>query len=63
MTTLSPSTTDYIVVTSTGVPYDTQWGYRVPYCAPMGAVVAKITSSVVGSIITMEGFVWKGWTP
>jgi hypothetical protein len=63
-TALSPLTTDYYAIThGSGIPYDVMWGIQSPYCAPVGQSVVKINSSVSGSSITVEGFLFKGWTP
>jgi hypothetical protein len=63
-TALSPMTTDYYAIThGSGIPYDVMWGIQSPYCAPVGQSVVKINSSVSGSSITVEGFLFKGWTP
>lgn len=61
--TLSAPTTDYAVVTAANVPYDAQWPYRDPYCAPVGQPILKINSTVAGSSITVQGYLWKGWNP
>lgn len=61
--TLSSGTTDYLVTTAAGVPFDADLGYREPYCAPVGQSVVTLKSSVAASTITLEGFLWKGWNP
>lgn len=61
--TLTTGTTDYGVVTAANSPYDAQWPYRVPYCAPIGQPILKLNSSVAGSTITAEGFLFKGMNP
>lgn len=63
-TTLTNPTTDYVVVTTSGVPYDSQWPYRDPYCAPTGQAILQLrTSGVTTSTITVQGYLWKGWNP
>lgn len=59
----SPGTTDYVVVTSTGFPYDSDWSYRTPYCAPVGNNALTIHDSIATSTITLEGFLYTGWNP
>ena len=59
--TISNGTTDYAVVTSSGVPFDTNFQYRTPYCAPVGKTVVTLQSSVATSTITARGYLWKGW--
>lgn len=61
--TLTNSTTDYAVVVATGTPYQDEWSNRDPYCAPVGFPVLKLISSVAGSTITAQGYLWKGWNP
>lgn len=56
-------TTDYIVVNSSVTPYNEQWPYRQPYCDPTSNAVLNIRSSVAGSTITVEGYLFKGWNP
>lgn len=60
MNTLTPSTTNYTVSITTS-PYDTQWSYRTPYCAPAGNYLG-LKSSVSGSTITVEGYTFGGWS-
>lgn len=60
--TLTAATTDYSVTPAVGF-YDEQWTYRTPYCAPVGKNALHIQSSVAGSTVTVEGYLWKGWTP
>ena len=59
MNTLTPSTTNFMVSITTN-PYDTQWAYRTPYCAPAGNYIG-LKSSVAGSTITIEGYSFGGW--
>lgn len=62
--TLTAATTDFFVVThNAGIPYDSQWGVQSPYCAPVGKTILTITSSVAGSTVAVEGFLWKGYAP
>lgn len=61
--TLTAGTTDYSATTAANVPYDTQWPYRTPYCSPVGYPILTLKSSVVGSTITAQGYLWKGWNP
>jgi hypothetical protein len=60
--TLLPGTTDFIVSLSSGVPYDTQWSYRTPYCAPQNDLL-NFFASVSGSTMTVEGYSFKGFNP
>lgn len=60
---LTAGTTDYVVITSSGVPFDADFGYREPYCAPVGQPVVTLKSSVTGSTISASGYLWKGWSP
>lgn len=53
-------TTDYEVNLSSGVPYDTQWAYKTPYCAPTGNNALHVHSSA-GGTITLEGYLFGGW--
>lgn len=59
---LNTGTTDYIIATSSGVPYAMPLNYRTPYCAPTGAAIT-LKSSVAGSTITVGGYLFKGWNP
>lgn len=59
--TLTAATTDYLVVTSTGVPYNDQWSYRQPYCAPVGNSIVAVTSTKSTAKITLEGYLFRGW--
>lgn len=59
----SAGTTDYMVTTNAGIPFDADLGYREPYCAPVGQAVVTLKSSVANSTITAEGYLWKGWNP
>lgn len=61
--TLTTATTDYIAVTAANTPYDVVWPYREPYCAPIGQPILKLNSSVSGSSITVQGYLFKGWNP
>lgn len=61
--TLTRATTDYAVVIASGTPFQDEWSNRDPYCAPVGSPVLKLNSSVSGSTITAQGFLWKGWNP
>lgn len=61
--TLTRSTTDYAVSIATGAPYIDEWSNHDMYCAPTGFPILKLTSSVAGSTITAQGFLWKGWNP
>lgn len=61
--TISAGTTDYLVVTLANAPYDGQWPYRQPYCAPIGDPILTLKSSVAGSTVTAEGFLFKGMNP
>ena len=62
--TLTAYTTDYqLVVSTTGVPYDEVYPYRDPYCAPDGQAVLRVFSSVSSAIISVTGYLWKGWNP
>lgn len=60
---VTAGTTDYMVTTAAGVPFDGDVGYREPYCAPVGASVVTLKSSVAASTITVEGYLWNGWNP
>lgn len=59
---LTTGTTGYSIVTST-TPYQAQWPYRDPFCVPVGSPVVTLKSSVAGSTITAQGYLWKGWNP
>lgn len=61
--TLTRATTDYAVIVASGTPYLDEWSNHDVYCAPVGFPVLKLTSSVSGSTITAQGFLWKGWNP
>lgn len=61
--TLTTGTTDFMVTTAAGVPYDPPLAYRTPYCAPVGSPILTLKSSVVASTITVQGYLWKGWNP
>lgn len=61
--TLLPGTTDYQATATAAVPFDTNFNYRTPYCAPVGWPVLKLNTSVVNSTITARGYLWKGWNP
>lgn len=61
--TISNGTTDYMVTTAAGVPFDVDLSYREPYCAPVGQAVVTLKSSVALSTITASGYLWKGWNP
>lgn len=56
-------TTDYMATTTAAVPFDTDFAYRTPYCAPVGAAIVTLKSSVALSTITVQGYLWKGWNP
>jgi hypothetical protein len=60
-TTLSAATTDYQVTTAAGVPFDTNFHYRTPYCTPVGWPILTLKTSVVNSTMTVRGYLWKGW--
>lgn len=57
---LTSGTTDYRVFTASGT-YEFVWPYRTPYCAPVGQKVLTITSSVATAILTVEGYLFRGW--
>lgn len=59
---ITAGTTDYMVQLSSGVPYDTQWSYMNPYCAPQGALF-NLFLGVAGSTVTYEGYTFKGLNP
>lgn len=59
--TLSPSTTDYSAIETSGSTYQDRMSYRVPYCAPVGNPIVKVNSTINGSTITVQGYLWKGW--
>ena len=59
--TISNGTTDYTVVTAANSPYDAQWPYKQPYCAPIGDPILTLKSTVAGSTMTVEGYLWAGW--
>lgn len=61
--TLNAGTTDYWVTTTAAVPYDTNFEYRTPYCAPVGQAVVTLFDSVATSTIAVQGYLWKGWNP
>jgi hypothetical protein len=61
MNTLTPSTTNYVVVVTSNSPYDTTWASRTPYCIPPGDYLG-ITNSVSGSTVTLEGYTFGGWS-
>ena len=61
--TLNAGTTDYFAQTLIATAYDTNLQYRTPYCAPVGQAVLNLKSSVAGSTITAQGYLWKGWNP
>lgn len=61
MSTLTPSTTNYFVVTSTSAIYDERWDYRTPYCVPANDYLG-IQDSVTGSTMTIEGYPFGGWS-
>lgn len=60
---VTAGTTDYMVTTAAGVPFDANIDYREVYCAPAGQPVVTMKTSVVQSTVTVEGFLWKGWSP
>lgn len=60
---LTVGTTDYAVTTAAAVPFDTNFNYRSPYCAPVGAPTVTLKSSVAASTVTVQGYLWKGWNP
>jgi hypothetical protein len=61
--TLSPDTTSYIVVLSSGVPYDTQWPPPGGWCAPANTQVnLKVTNGGTYTI-SCEEFTTRGWNP
>lgn len=60
--TTGVSTTDYVAATVANTPYDTNFQYRDPYCAPVGNTVLTLKSSVAGSTITASGYLFRGWT-
>lgn len=61
--TITTGTTDYMVTTAAGVPFDTNFNYRSPYCAPIGQAVLTLKSSVAASTITVQGYLFKGGNP
>lgn len=61
--TLSPATTDFIYVINGSAGQDLGWSEGVPYCAPVGRTILKLTSSLSSAIITVEAYLFKGWTP
>lgn len=61
--TISNGTTDYMVTTAAGVPFDADLSYREPYCAPVGQPIVTLKSSVGNSTATISGYLFKGWNP
>lgn len=60
--TLSPATTTYAVILSSGVPYDTQWGDMGAYCGPPNTQMTLFVTSG-NYVISCEQFVSKGMVP
>lgn len=60
---LTSNATDYIDVISGSAATQITWNYRTPYCAPVGQTFLKLTSSVATAILSVEGYLWKGWSP
>lgn len=58
--TTTSGTTDYMATVAAGVPYDTQWGSRTPYCSPPDTLL-NLFLGVSGSTMTFEGYTFKGW--
>jgi hypothetical protein len=61
--TITSGTTDYMVTTATAVPFDTNFTYRTPYCAPVGQPILTLKSNVAQSTITVQGYLFKGGNP
>ena len=61
--TLNASTTDYYSYTQANVALNVGFNYRTPYCAPVGQAVLRLTPSVSGSTMTVQGYLYKGWNP
>lgn len=60
--TLSPETTNYSIVLSTGFPYDSQWGNFTAWCGGANnQVQLKVTAG--NYTISCEEFVTKGMNP
>lgn len=51
-------TTDYIVTVASGVPYDTQWAYRTPYCSPQN----NLLTLFMGNLPTVSTMTYEGYT-
>lgn len=59
----SASTVDHRIAVAALTPYNMPLEYRTPYCAPVGQNQLTVTASVVGSTMTLEGYLFKGWNP
>lgn len=60
--TLSPATTSYVVVLSSGVPYDSQWSQYRAWCGPPNNQVT-LQVSAGNYTISCEEFTTKGLAP
>ena len=61
--TLSAGTTNYSVVLSSGVPYDSQWAPQAAWCAQPGNQLSLVVTGGGAYTISCEAFTTKGWNP